>query len=244
VISDFRRADCAAGGQGAPLVPFADYILFRDANTGRAIVNIGGIANVTLIPAAAGLDQLLAFDTGPGNCISDFLVRSQNPGGLGYDADGRMAAGGTVNSALLDAISRNPYFQLTGPKSTDGPEMIRVFTDAVRGAGLQLRIEDLAATACALTAAQIARAIPPGMTEVFVSGGGTKNATLMRMLAERLPPGTVVRSTGEIGVIPQFREAVAFALIGAATLDGIPANVRSCTGASRSVVLGSITPRP
>jgi anhydro-N-acetylmuramic acid kinase len=244
VISDFRRADCAAGGQGAPLVPFADFVLFRHATIHRAIVNIGGIANVTLIPAAAGLDQLLAFDTGPWNCISDFLVRSHNPSGPGYDAGGRLAGQGTVNTGLLDAVSQQPYFQSTGPKSTDGPEMVRTFTEAVRRLALQLRVEDLLTTACALSASQIARAINPPITEVYVSGGGTKNATVMRMLAERLTPGTVVRSTGEIGVIPQAREAVAFALLGAATLDGIPANVRSCTGASRAVVLGCITPRP
>src|SRR5215469_7252428 len=119
VISDFRRADCAAGGQGAPLVPFADYILFRHATIARAIVNIGGIANITLIPASAGLDQLVAFDTGPGNCISDYVARTHDPAGVGFDANGTMAAAGTVNAALLDTVSQHPYFQLTGPKSTD-----------------------------------------------------------------------------------------------------------------------------
>ena len=248
VISDFRRADCAAGGQGAPLVPFADYILFRHPTISRAIVNIGGIANVTLIPASAGLDQLLAFDTGPGNCISDFVMRNHDPQGVGFDASGRLAAAGTVNAALLETVSRHPYFQLTGPKSTDGPEMVRIFTEAVRALGQQLRVEDVLATACALAASQIARAVtPPGGQapgEVFASGGGTKNETLMRMLREQLPPQTALRGTGEIGVLSQAREAVAFALLGAATLDGIPANVRSCTGASRPVVLGCITPRP
>jgi anhydro-N-acetylmuramic acid kinase len=248
VISDFRRADCAAGGQGAPLVPFADFILFRHATIPRAIVNIGGIANVTLIPAAAGLDQLVAFDTGPGNCISDFLVRSHDPGGVGFDAGGRLAAQGTVNTAILEIVLRHPYFQLTGPKSTDGPAMIQVFTDAMRAMGQQLRLEDMLATACAMTATLIARAVAipgaQGVGEVFVSGGGSKNETLIRMLTERLPAGTVFRNTGELGVAPQAREAVGFALLGAATLDGIPANVRSCTGAARAVVLGCITPRP
>jgi anhydro-N-acetylmuramic acid kinase len=248
VISDFRRADCAAGGQGAPLVPFADYILFRHATISRAIVNIGGIANVTLIPASAGLDQLLAFDTGPGNCISDFIMRSHDPQGVGFDASGRLAAQGTVNAALLDAVSQHPYFQATGPKSTDGPEMIRIFTDAARQLGQQMRVEDLLATACGLSASQIARALVPTDSqlagEIFVSGGGSKNATLMRLLTERLPAGTTLHSTDEVGVLSQAREAVAFALLGAATLDGIPANVRSCTGAARPVILGCITPRP
>lgn len=248
VISDFRRADCAAGGQGAPLVPFADYILFRHATIARAIVNIGGIANVTLIPASAGLDQLVAFDTGPGNCISDYVARTHDPAGVGFDVNGHLAAAGTVNSTLLDAVSRHPYFQLTGPKSTDGPEMIRIFGDAVRAMGQQLRVEDLLATACAVAASQIARAVTlpvgPAVGEVFASGGGTKNQTLMRMLRERLPPETALRDTTEIGVLSQAREAVAFALLGAATLDGIPGNVRSCTGAVRPVILGCITPRP
>ena len=243
VISDFRRADCAAGGQGAPLVPFADYILFRHPSINRAIVNIGGIANVTLLPAGAALDQISAFDTGPGNCISDFVMRTSEPQGQGYDVDGRRAALGTVNETLVGAVLRHPYFELSGPKSTDGPAMIRIFNEAVRAVGAQLRIEDLLATSCAITAALIARSAN-GAGEVFASGGGTKNSTLTKMVAQRLAPGTVLRSTGELGIPPQAREAVAFALIGGATLDEIPSNVRSCTGAARSVVLGSITHRP
>ena len=243
VISDFRRADCAAGGQGAPLVPFADYLLFRDPAVSRAIVNIGGITNVTVLPGGAALDQISAFDVGPGNCISDFLIRANNPQGSGFDTNGALAARGNVHQPLLEAVLRHPYFAHTGPKSTDGPEMVRVFNEVVRASGIQASLEDLLATACAITASLLARAVT-GATEILTSGGGTKNATLMRMLAGHLAPGVVLRSTAEAGVPSQAREAMAFAILGAATLDGIPSNVRSCTGAARAVVLGSVTPRP
>jgi len=245
VISDFRRADCAAGGQGAPLVPFADFILFRDRAISRAIVNIGGIANVTLLPAGAALDQIRAFDTGPGNCISDYLIQSRFPRGAAFDTDGGMALRGNISQEVVEAMSRDPYFQKPPPKSTDGPDMINAFQQAVARTGLSLSLEDLLATACRITAEQIHRSLDatgePFNGEVVLSGGGARNRRLMNELRSLI---ATLRVTDELGIPSESREAIAFALLGAAHLDGVPANVRSCTGATRSVVLGSVTPQP
>src|SRR5687767_10842662 len=132
VVSDFRRADCAAGGQGAPLVPFADYILFRHPTKNRVLLNIGGIANRTWLKAGGSLDDVIAFDTGPGNCISDYLCRTFDPTGPGYDEDGRIAQVGMVATELLDHLKRHPYFKQSPPKSTDVPAMIKLFESAWR----------------------------------------------------------------------------------------------------------------
>jgi len=245
VVSDFRRADCAAGGQGAPLVPFADFILFRDREINRAVVNIGGIANVTLLPAAGALDQVRAYDTGPGNCISDYLMQTHYNSGVGFDNDGAMALRGNVATQVVEAMAGDPYFQKPPPKSTDGPDMIRAFEAAVAASGLKPGVEDLLATACYITAQEIHRSLsffgPTFSGEVIVSGGGTRNKRIMNELRSMV---STIRVTDEFGVPSESREAIAFALLGAASLDGVPANVRSCTGATRSVVLGSVTPRP
>jgi anhydro-N-acetylmuramic acid kinase len=245
VISDFRRADCAVGGQGAPLVPFADYIVFRDKAVDRAVVNIGGIANVTLLPAGCALDQVRAYDTGPGNCLSDYIMQSHFTGGVGFDNDGAMALRGNVSNAVVEAMARDPYFQKPPPKSTDGPDMIVAFNNAVASAGVSLGVEDLLATACRITALEIHRSLASfGQTftgEVVVSGGGTRNKRIMNELRSLV---STIRASDEFGVPSESREAIAFALLGAASLDGVPGNVRSATGATRPVVLGSVTPRP
>ena len=247
VVSDFRRADCAAGGQGAPLVPFADYVLFRDRDADRLVVNIGGIANVTCLPRGARIEKVLAFDTGPGNCVSDHLMRRHDPTGPGLDVDGRLAAQGRVSPAVFDAVNRYPYFKRTGPKSTDGPEMIATFEDAVRQHDPHVPLPDLLATAAAVCAHHIARALThfdrQFRGEIIISGGGTQNGAIMDQLRSRVGPAAV-RATGEFGVPSEAKEALAFALLAAATLDGLPSNVPSATGARRPVVLGSITPRP
>jgi len=247
VVSDFRRADCALGGQGAPLVPFADYVLFRDPTVDRALVNIGGIANVTLLRAGASIDQLIAFDTGPGNCISDYLMRTDDPGGVGVDVDGRLAAAGSVIQPLLEAALNHPFFKRLGPKSTDGPGMVRIYLDALATLNREQSREDQLATACAITARGIVGSIGAfemqPTEQVIVSGGGTRNRTLMDMLRREFA-NTPVRTSDEFGVPTEAKEAIAFALLGAATLDGLPSNVPSCTGARRPVTLGSITPRP
>lgn len=247
VISDFRRADCAVGGQGAPLVPFADYLLFRHPTKNRVLVNIGGIANLTFIPAGADLNWVLAFDTGPGNCISDWLMRRLEPAGTGFDAGGKRAAKGQVLSAIVERVVNAPFFWQRPPKSTDPPEMIHLFQEQL-GEDLDLyAAEDLLATACRITGQSLAQAIfrflPAEPDEVILSGGGIHNPAIMRHLRQELGPIPVLLSD-DLGVASQAKEALAFALLGAATLDQVPGNVPAATGARRPVVLGAITPKP
>jgi anhydro-N-acetylmuramic acid kinase len=240
VVSDFRRADCAAGGQGAPLVPFADYLLFQDSIKRRVLLNIGGIANITYIPANSRIERLMAFDTGPGNCISDMLMRPA----AACDAGGERAARGHVISSILDSVLADPWFSAPPPKSTDGPAMIRLFE---RSAPKDVAVNDLLRTACEISGRSIAQAIrqfcPSLPDELIVSGGGVHNRTLMDALRRHLPTVGVL-TTDELGVPSEAKEAIAFALLGAATLDGEPSNVPSCTGARHAVILGSITPAP
>jgi anhydro-N-acetylmuramic acid kinase len=247
VVSDFRRADCAAGGQGAPLVPFADYCLFRHAKRNRVLINLGGIANLTFLPADCGMDKIIAFDTGPGNCICDYLTRTYNPSGPGWDEAGQWAARGVPIYPLMNLMLAKPYFSQPPPKSTDGPAMIKLFVDCLAELGRRYPPDYLLRTACLVTADTILQSIrqflSPFPDEVIVSGGGVKNETLMSLL--RQPLGDVsLLTTDDLGMPGQAKEAVAFALLGAATLDNVPANVPSATGARRPVVLGSVTPLP
>jgi anhydro-N-acetylmuramic acid kinase len=241
VVSDFRRADCALGGQGAPLVPFADYILFRDRRKSRVLLNIGGIANITYLPAGGTPQQVVAFDTGPGNCLSDWVAQERL--GANYDAGGRVARTGIPDEVLVSTFLKHAYFRRPFPKSTDGPEMVAAFREAAKGR--RLSTPDLLASACLCCARAIARSLellPGGVDEIVAAGGGMKNKLIVRLLGEetKLPRS----STGEFGVPIEAREAMAFALLGAATLDGLPSNVPSVTGASRPAILGSITPVP
>jgi anhydro-N-acetylmuramic acid kinase len=247
VISDFRRADCAAGGQGAPLVPFADYCLFRHPEKSRVLINIGGIANLTYLPAGASLENVIAFDTGPGNCISDHLVRHYNPDGPGWDEAGRWASTGVPVYPLAHLMLANPYFTQPPPKSTDGPAMIKIFTDSLAELGRRYPPDYLLRTACLITADTILHAIRQFLTpfpdEIILSGGGVRNQTLMSLLRQPLGD-TPICLSDDLGVPSDAKEAIAFALLGAATLDHLPGNVPSATGARHAVVLGSVTPRP
>jgi len=245
IVSDFRRADCAAGGQGAPLVPFADYVLFRHASKNRVLLNIGGIANVTYLRAGGSIADVLAFDTGPGNCVMDHLYRSEHPQGVGYDDGGEVARRGQprAKAALIELV-KQPYFRAKPPKSTDGPEMIRLFESVKEFRNLAFA--DRMATALIFTVGsiekQIALHLPAPIDQLIVSGGGTRNRTIMDRLRAELA-GDVLR-TDDLGIPSDAKEAIAFALLGAATLDNIPSNVPSVTGAKRAVVLGSVTPKP
>jgi anhydro-N-acetylmuramic acid kinase len=250
VVSDFRRADCAAGGQGAPLVPFADYILFRHPTKNRVLLNIGGIANLTYIPAGGSIEQLIAFDTGPGNCISDHLCRMHDPEGPGYDPDGRVAATGQPHFLTAFSAAQSTYVLSKPPKSTDGPAMIAQYKMA---ASAKLGFADELATACLLSALSIQLSLDRYLKdwrewdqgELIVSGGGTQNRCLMNWLKDRLiKKDTKLKLIVSDAQAAQAKEAIAFALLGAATLDNFPSNIPACTGASRAVVLGSITPRP
>jgi anhydro-N-acetylmuramic acid kinase len=246
VVSDFRRADLAAGGQGAPLVPFADYILFRHPKRSRVLLNLGGIANMTYVPAGADIEQLIAFDTGPANCVLDHLARRAGlPGG--FDRDGERSLRGEASFATaFVAIRMWKGVFYPPPKSTDGPEMIAAFEEGVATTGIgDAPMEDQLATACVMSALGIdfgLHHIGGRPDEIIASGGGVDNPRLVREVetVAQLP----LRRTDDLGVPSQAKEAIAFALLGAATLDGVPSNVPSCTGASRVVVLGSITPKP
>jgi anhydro-N-acetylmuramic acid kinase len=256
VVSDFRRADLAAGGQGAPLVPFADYVLFRHPTKNRVLLNIGGIANLTYLKAGGAIGDVLAFDTGPGNCISDYLCRTYDPQGPGFDVGGERAKRGDSRHDIVRFHYLNAsFFNRRPPKSTDGPEMISLFESlplalqphlgkCERGSPEDL--DDLLARAALLTALSITNAmadfLPARVDELIVSGGGSQNEAIMRQL--RQLSQAKLLSIDALGVPADAKEALAFALLAAATLDGEPSNVPSVTGAKRRVVLGSITPKP
>lgn len=246
VVSDFRPADMAAGGKGAPLVPFLDYILFRDASVGRIVQNIGGIANLSIIPANAQPEDVLAFDSGPGNMVIDQLM--QKLFGKRYDRNGAVAARGRVLEPVLRELLRRPFFRKSPPKTAGREEFGREFvSEFLRKCG-RAEKADVIATATALTAHSITDAVnrlalPQGeFSEYIVSGGGTQNRTLMEMLRDLLTPlGLKLRVTDDFGIPSQAKEAVAFALLAYQTWHRRPGNIPSATGAKRAVVLGKIS---
>ncbi len=248
VVSDFRSADICAGGQGAPLVPYADYLLFRHDQRGRVALNIGGIANVTAIPAAQDASEVLAFDTGPGNMVIDALVARVTNGAQTFDQDGDMADRGEINQDAVSAFLDHPYFSQPAPKSTGrelfGPPYADALASATGSGG-----PDLIATATGLTVRSILlgieRLVRPRMRidDLIVSGGGCRNRVLMRGLREGLPRTNVCRSD-DFGVPHGAKEAIAFAMLAHATFHCRPSNLPSATGASQPVVLGKITQMP
>ena len=246
VVSNFRERDIAAGGKGAPLVPFTDYLLFRHARYGRVALNIGGIANISVIPAAGLPADVIAFDTGPGNMVIDALVTHMSGGRQRYDRDGRLARRGTIHSRLLDAMLCDPYLALDPPKTAGREQFGQQFANGLIATGLP--IEDLIATATEFTARSIAGAIQKAalrehaIREVIVSGGGVHNRRIMRRLAELLPDLAIVTSA-EYGIDPNAKEAIAFAVLAYAFAEGHSANLPSATGARRAVLLGKSTPK-
>jgi anhydro-N-acetylmuramic acid kinase len=236
VVSNFRARDIAAGGQGAPLVPYVDYLLFRHRTRRRVALNIGGIANITVIPAGAAPEDVIAFDTGPGNMVMDSLAREL---GQPYDRGGRIAASGKVNAALLDDLLADPYYRRKPPKSAGREQYGVEFIARVKRSRLPLR--DLMATATALTAAAIAIAVGPGACELIVSGGGVHNTQILAHLAAFLPAAAISTSTDH-GIDADAKEAIAFAILAHETWRRKPSNLPSATGARRGVVLGNITP--
>jgi anhydro-N-acetylmuramic acid kinase len=247
VISDFRPADMAAGGQGAPLVSFLDYALYRDKRVGRIVQNIGGIANLTVIPAGARSDQVLAFDTGPGNMVIDALAERLY--GKPYDRNGEMAASGVALQNVIHELLRKPFFRRRPPKTAGREDFGQEFvTDFLRRCG-RTKKEDVLATATALTAQSIADAIhgfvmptSKSFREIVVSGGGTNNPTLIAMLAKALKPMKLgIRFSDEFGLPSEAKEAAAFALMAYETWHRRPSNVPSATGARRPAVLGKVS---
>jgi anhydro-N-acetylmuramic acid kinase len=238
VISNFRERDIAAGGQGAPLVPYVDFLLFRHARRARAALNIGGIANLTLIPEGAKPADVVAFDTGPGNMVIDGLVTHFTDGRERFDRNGRIARSGEVHEKLLLAMLSDPYFQMRPPKSTGRERFGREFINGLIATGIQT--EGLIATATEFTARSIASAIPPE-AEVIAAGGGVRNRQIMRRLKELLP-GQEVTTTAAFGIDPDAKEAIAFAVLAYEFTRRRPGNLPSATGARRPVLLGKDTP--
>jgi len=247
VISDFRPADMAAGGKGAPLVPFLDYMLYRDARIGRIVQNIGGIANLTAISAGAKAHEVRAFDTGPGNMVIDAVMERlyHKP----FDRNGKMAGSGTVLENVMAKLLRAPFFQRKPPKTAGREEYGREFAQAFLKLCGRAPKQDIVATATALTARTIATAIrkfvlptQKSFRELVVSGGGAKNATLLAMLANEVQPlGLSLRLSDEFGLPAAAKEAAAFALLAYETWHRRPSNVPSATGARRPAILGKIS---
>lgn len=247
VAADFRVADVAAGGQGAPLAAFLDVLLCTSAERTRALQNIGGIANVTFLPAGANIADAYAFDTGPGNALLDYGARHFSNGARLYDEDGQMARAGHVDASLLAEALAHPYFRLPPPKTT-GREL---FGDAfaadllARATQRRLAAEDAMATLTAITAESIAAAYrdfgPPAIDQMIVSGGGAHNPALMAQL-QRALPHVQIASYDAFGLPAEAKEAVLFAVLGYEALYGRPANLPRCTGAKAPVVLGKIIP--
>jgi len=268
VVSDFRPADMAAGGKGAPLVPYLDYMWFRDARVGRIVQNIGGIANLTAIPAGAGSEHVVAFDTGPGNMVIDALT--QKLFGKPFDRDGKIASSGEVVEPVIAQLLKESFFRAKPPKTAGREEFGREFVADFLLRCRKARKQDIVATATALTARSIADAVNRFLhseiptlrlrsgqasgkvgqnrdtrsrfAEIIVSGGAARNATLMAMLAELMAPiGIVVRFSDEFGLPSEAKEAVAFAVMAYETWNRRPSNIPSATGAARAAVLGKIS---
>jgi anhydro-N-acetylmuramic acid kinase len=246
VVSDFRPADMAAGGKGAPLVPYLDYLIYRDKRVGKILQNIGGIANLTAIPANAPLSKIFAFDTGPGNMVMDAVMdRLFN---RSFDKGGTVASSGTPIQSVVSNLLKSKFFAAKPPKTAGREEFGREFTqEFVRKCG-RASANDIVATASALTARSIAQSIqrfvlPRGkFSELIASGGGTKNPTLMAMLANELSRLDIkLRFSDEFGIPAEAKEAVAFAVMAYQTWRHRPSNVPSATGAKRPAILGKVS---
>jgi len=245
-VSNFRERDMAAGGKGAPLVPFVDALLYGDARVGRVALNIGGIANITVLPAGAQPADVIAFDTGPGNMVIDALVNHLTEGKELFDRGGRIARNAKVHEKLLDSMLQDPHFKLAPPKTAGREQFGQPFVSGLIATGIP--VEDLIATATELTARSIAAEIlaysekaKPAIREVIASGGGVHNRWLMRRLRE-LMPSHEVRTSADYGIDPDAKEAIAFAVLAHEFIERRPGNLPSATGARRRVLLGKDSP--
>ena len=248
-VADFRKADIAAGGEGAPLTPYLDYILHRSPTESRILQNIGGIANLTYLPAGATIDDVVAFDTGPGNMIIDALVKLYTDGEKAFDRDGEIAFKGKVDEGLLEELLVHPYYERRPPKTTGREEFGEQYASEVdrRGKERGLGFEDIVATATALTAESILgayeRLLPAEaiIDEVYLSGGGAENDFMVEYLSSRLDPIPVAEND-LLGIPAAQKEAVLMAVLANEFAIGNPANIPRATGAERAVVLGALYP--
>ena len=247
VVSDFRVRDVAAGGQGAPLVPIADALLFS-GDDWRALQNLGGIGNVSVVPPGGDVTGVRAFDTGPGVAVIDAVVRLLEPS-MTFDTDGALASAGSPIDAVVDARLAHPYFSAEPPKSTGRELFDRAYAERLvadcREARRDATTRDIVATATSLTARSIAesyrRFLPEPISEILISGGGAKNATLARMIAGAVAP-IPVRQFADRYFDGEAKEAVAFALLAHLYLESRPGNVPRATGARGPRILGKLTP--
>ena len=249
-VSDFRVADMAAGGQGAPLVPFSEYLLYRREKETILLQNIGGIGNMTVLPAGAKPRDVFAFDTGPGNMIIDAVISAVTGGEKTYDAGGETAAKGRVCDALLDILKEEPYYRQPLPKTTGREHFGVQYTEKILSWWKEnpIPVEDLLATVTDLTAYSIAdayeRYVLPKYraSEIIVGGGGSYNATLLRFMKERFAPhGVAVRTQEDLGLSSDAKEAVAFALMADCCMRGKANTLPSVTGAEHPAVMGKIS---
>lgn len=245
-VADFRVADTAAGGEGAPLVPYVHSLLFTHPRRERAVQNVGGMGNVTLLPAGAAGRGIRGSDTGPGNVLIDACVEQLSGGRRRYDRDGRLAARGLVDQRLVAEVLASPFFRRRLPASTGREEFGVPMARRLIRMGRRWRLDDasIVASVTMATASSVARSIARlggHPRELFVCGGGAYNPTLLAMLAAQLP-GVSVRTTAEAGVDPGALEATAFAVLGYCTLAGLAGNVPEATGARGPRVLGKVVP--
>lgn len=250
VIADFRVMDMAAGGQGAPLVPFTEYLLYQSQHKHRLLQNIGGIGNVTVLPKAGDFKDLFAFDTGPGNMIIDEMMTSlfDQP----YDAYGRTAERGKIIPKLQQELRNHPFLTFSPPKSTGREVYGKQFTQRLLADYANEKAEDLIATVTDFTAYSITDSyrkfvfptIGLSDIEIILSGGGAHNQSLIRMIKDYLPQGLTVQTQSEVGGSNDAKEAIAFAILGNETLHGHMNNAPAATGASQGVILGKIIPNP
>ena len=247
MIGDFRLADMARGGQGAPLVPYFDYVVFTHDTETRGCLNVGGVANLTILPPHAQTDQIYGFDTGPGNMIMDALCRQCMD--LPFDEGGRIAKSGTVNERLLSELLQDPYLSATPPKSTGREYLSHTFLQRLLDPSNRMSSEDLIATATALTAASVWQAyatfIQPthSLDRLILSGGGAHNQALLDLLGSYFAQNKTpvqIETSDMYGVDVDSKEALCFAVLAHESASGIPTNIPSVTGADRPTVLGKL----
>ncbi len=247
VIGDFRTRDMAAGGQGAPLVPFADQLLYQISGRGRVLANIGGITNITILPPKESELSVIAFDTGPGNMVIDAFVSIYTDGLQTYDLGGRLAREGAVHEEWLNRLLQNSYFTLEAPKSTGRELFGKDFAQKAWEEADQYKLngQDKIATVTMLTAKSLADEVMKyqsvyEINELFISGGGVHNSTLLTYLEQLLPEGMEVKTSDALGIDSDAKEAFVFALLGFLGFNKIPNNLPLATGAKRQTILGKI----